>query len=231
MDWDSTITAASGLSRCVREAEMTENTINTPSLEIRWTAVSDMENNVYLVTDRDSGARLLVDAADDWPAIRQFIGDEPVERVLTTHRHWDHIRALRDALAATGAESAAGEYDAAAIEEETGVVITERLHHGDIITVGDVAIEIAHLRGHTPGSIALIIRDGDDTVLISGDSLFPGGPGKTWSAEDFASLMADLRSRIFDALPDNTAVLPGHGAPTTIGAERPHLDEWQERGW
>lgn len=210
---------------------MAENTINTPSLEIRWIAVSDMENNVYLVTNRDSGARLLVDAADDWQAIKQFIGEEPVERVLTTHRHWDHVRALSDALADTGAVAAAGEYDADAIEEEAGVSIAERLKHGDTITVGDVAIEIVHLRGHTPGSIALIIRDGEDTVLISGDSLFPGGPGKTWSPEDFTSLMADLRSRIFDALPDTAVVLPGHGAHTTIGSERPHLDEWQERGW
>lgn len=210
---------------------MAENTINTPSLEIRWIAVSDMENNVYLVTHRDSGTRLLVDAADDWPAIKQFIGDAPVERVLTTHRHWDHVRALADALADTGAVSAAGEYDADAIEEESGAVITERLKHRATVTVGDIAIKIVHLRGHTPGSIALIIRDGDDTVLISGDSLFPGGPGKTWSAEDFTSLMADLRSRIFDVLPDSTVVLPGHGAHTTIGTERPHLDEWQERGW
>ena len=175
--------------------------------------------------------RLLIDAADDWSAIKQFIGDAPVERVLTTHRHWDHVRALADALADTGAVSAAGEYDADAIEEESGAVITERLKHGETIAVGDVAIEIVHLRGHTPGSIALIIRDGDDTVLISGDSLFPGGPGKTWSSEDFTSLMADLRSRIFDVLPDSTVVLPGHGAHTTIGTERPHLDEWQERGW
>lgn len=210
---------------------MTENTINTSALEIRWIAVSDMENNVYLVTHRDSGTRLLVDAADDWPAIKQFIGDAPVERVLTTHRHWDHVRALADALADTGAVSAAGEYDADAIEEESGAVITERLKHGATVTVGDIAIKIVHLRGHTPGSIALIIRDGDDTVLISGDSLFPGGPGKTWSPEDFTSLMADLRSRIFDVLPDSTVVLPGHGAHTTIGTERPHLDEWQERGW
>lgn len=210
---------------------MTENTINTPSLEIRWTAVSDMENNVYLVTHRDSGARLLVDAADDWPAVKKFIGEEPVERILTTHRHWDHVRALSEALADTGAVSAAGEYDADAIEEESGAAITERLKHGDTITVGDVAIEIVHLRGHTPGSIALVIRDGEDTVLISGDSLFPGGPGKTWSPEDFTSLMADLRSRIFDVLPDTTVVLPGHGAHTAIGTERPHLDEWQERGW
>lgn len=210
---------------------MTDQTINTSSLEIRWIAVSDMENNVYLVTHRDTGARLLIDAADDWPAIKQFIGEDPVERVLTTHRHWDHVRALSDALADTGAVSAAGEYDAAAVEEEAGVLITERLQHGDTIAVGDVDVEIVHLRGHTPGSIALVIRDGEDTVLISGDSLFPGGPGKTWSPEDFTSLMADLRSRVFDALPDNTVVLPGHGAHTTIGTERPQLDEWQERGW
>lgn len=210
---------------------MTVSTIELSSVDIRWIAVSDMENNVYLVTDRSSGARLLVDAADDWPAIADLIGAEPIDRIVTTHRHWDHIRALPEAFEATKAPTAAGAEDADAIEEETGVAITERLGQGDTVKLGSTDIEVVRLTGHTPGSIALVIRDGEDTVLISGDSLFPGGPGKTWTADDFETLMADLRERIFDVLPDSTVVLPGHGDRTTIGAERPHLDEWQERGW
>lgn len=210
---------------------MTVSTIELSSVDIRWIAVSDMENNVYLVTDRSSGARLLVDAADDWPAIADLIGAEPIDRIVTTHRHWDHIRALPEAFEATKAPTAAGAEDADAIEEETGVAIAERLGQGDTVKLGSTDIEVVRLTGHTPGSIALVIRDGEDTVLISGDSLFPGGPGKTWTADDFETLMADLRERIFDVLPDSTVVLPGHGDRTTIGAERPHLDEWQERGW
>ena len=106
------------------------------------------------------------------------------------------------------------------------------VEHGDTVTLGDCSLEVIHLRGHTPGSIALLHRDADGTPhLFSGDSLFPGGPGKTWSAEDFTSLMDDLESRVFDQLPDETWFYPGHGDDSTLGAERPHLGEWRARGW
>ena len=107
-----------------------------------------------------------------------------------------------------------------------------RLAHGDTVTVGDVSLDVIELRGHTPGAIALTWTDPEGhSHVISGDSLFPGGPGKTTSPEDFASLMDDLSERVFEPFGDDTWVYPGHGSDTTLGAERPHLTEWRERGW
>jgi glyoxylase-like metal-dependent hydrolase (beta-lactamase superfamily II) len=92
---------------------------------------------------------------------------------------------------------------------------------------------VIHLRGHTPGSIALLYdADPASPHLFTGDSLFPGGPGNTrGNAADFTSLMNDLEERVFGSLPDTTWVYPGHGDDTTLGAERPHLQEWRDRGW
>jgi glyoxylase-like metal-dependent hydrolase (beta-lactamase superfamily II) len=94
---------------------------------------------------------------------------------------------------------------------------------------------VIHLRGHTPGSVALYY-DAEGALsasphLFTGDSLFPGGPGKTGNPKDFAQLMDDLEARVFGPLPDATWVYPGHGSDTTLGTERPHLAEWRARGW
>ncbi|RAE29253.1 MBL fold metallo-hydrolase, partial [Burkholderia multivorans] len=115
--------------------------------------------------------------------------------------------------------------------EAEGVEIAHTVEHLDVGDFGGFVLHAIPLRGHTPGSIALLLRDGGETILFSGDSLFPGGHGKTWSPEDFTSLMDDLEERVFDQLPDDTQVLPGHGAPTTLGAERGQLGKWRERGW
>lgn len=207
---------------------------------IRATSVSDMENNVYLLTARTSGEQVIIDAADDVPAIRELFaaGAEDsahstrVTTVLTTHRHWDHVRALRETAAEHDARTLAGENDADAIEEESGARIDERIAHGDTLEFAGFRLEAVELRGHTPGSIAYVLRDsGGTTVIFSGDSLFPGGPGKTWSAEDFESLITDLEERIFDRFDDEVRVLPGHGDTTTLGAERPQVPQWRKRGW
>ena len=99
------------------------------------------------------------------------------------------------------------------------------------IAFGDSFVEIIHLDGHTPGSIALLYRGSDHPHLFSADSLFPGGPGRTWSEPDFWSLVADLEARVFDVLPDDTWVYPGHGDDTTLGKERPSIPDWKARGW
>lgn len=207
---------------------------------IRSTSVSDMENNVYLITARTSGEQVIIDAADDLSAIRTLVaaGAEDSEHgtrvttVLTTHRHWDHVRALRETAAEHDARTMAGENDAEAIEEESGARIDERIAHGSALEFDGFRLEAIELRGHTPGSIAYVLADGGgQTVIFSGDSLFPGGPGKTWSPEDFVSLMDDLEERIFGRFGDEVRVLPGHGDTTTLGAERPQLSEWRERGW
>ncbi len=98
--------------------------------------------------------------------------------------------------------------------------------------MGRSTLEVIHLAGHTPGSIALLYDDPDGTPhLFTGDSLFPGGPGKTPGPEDFDSLMADLRAKVFDRLPDETWFYPGHGNDSTLGAERGSIPDWLARRW
>jgi glyoxylase-like metal-dependent hydrolase (beta-lactamase superfamily II) len=201
-----------------------------PGLTISKLAVSDMANNAYLLRDTATGEALLVDAAADPEALRSLIGDADVRTVVTTHGHWDHHRALPEVVADTGAVTVAHAADAA----DLPVPVQRTVTHGDTVTVGEQSLEVIHLRGHTPGSIALVWRgQGDAGVhLFTGDSLFPGGVGNTQQdAERFATLIDDVEQRLFAALPDETWVYPGHGADTTLGAERPHLGEWRERGW
>ena len=202
----------------------------TGTYQVRACSVSTMDNNAYLVTCRSSGRQALVDAADDPDTLDRLVaaGTGALDLVVTTHQHWDHHRALAAGRERHSVRTAAGAADADALPVTPDV----RLTHGDVLTVGDLLLEVLALRGHTPGSVALALRAPDaPTLLFTGDSLFPGGPGKTWSSQDFTQLMDDLQTRVFDVFPDDTVVLPGHGAGTTLGAERPHLAEWRERGW
>lgn len=204
----------------------------TDQLVIRKAEVSEQGNNAYLLTCRRTGAQVLIDAADDsrrvLELVREGSPESRLETVVTTHRHWDHHRALPDVVQTTGAHALAGAADA----DKLPVEVHTRLEHGDTVPVGDVELQVIHLRGHTPGSVALLHHDDDgSTHLFTGDSLFPGGVGKTGSREDFASLIDDVESRVFGTLPDETWVYPGHGADTTLGVERPKLGEWRERGW
>jgi glyoxylase-like metal-dependent hydrolase (beta-lactamase superfamily II) len=191
-------------------------------------SVSEMDNNVYLLRCRQTDEQVLIDAADDAHEILQVVGSDGLRRVVTTHQHWDHVRALPEVVKATGAETVAGADDA----DELPVSVDRRVSDGDVIGVGECSLEVIHLVGHTPGSIALLYDDPDGTPhLFTGDSLFPGGIGKTWSKEDFASLVEDVSTKLFDRLPDETWFYPGHGNDSTLGAERPHLQEWRDRGW
>ena len=191
-----------------------------------------MSNNCYLLRCRATDQQLLVDAAAEPALLRELVGRTGLTTVVTTHQHWDHHRALQDVVAATGAVTAAGSPDAEAITEQTGVTVDDRLEDGDTVTVGEVTLQVIALRGHTPGSVALLYDDpGGTPHLFTGDSLFPGGPGRTESPESFTSLMDDLEARVFDRLPDETWFYPGHGDDSTLGVERPHLAEWRERGW
>lgn len=206
-------------------------------ITIRRISVSEMNNNVYLLTAKASGAQLLIDAADDLPAIQQMIEDSAADTtatpklalIATTHQHWDHVRALPGLVEATGAKTSAGVDDADALP----VPVDVPLDHGDVGNFDGFDITAVHLRGHTPGSIAYVYLDPEGPAhIFSGDSLFPGGVGNTQNdAARFTSLLNDVSERLFEAYPDDTVVHPGHGDPTTLGAERPHLAEWRERGW
>ena len=176
---------------------------------------------------------MLVDAAAEPERLLPLVGDAGLTTVVTTHQHWDHHRALRAVVDATGAEVVAGTPDAAAITEQTGVAVTRTVGQGDRIAVGDCSLDVIALAGHTPGSIALLYDDPDGSPhLFTGDSLFPGGVGNTFGDEAaFARLIDEVETKVFQRLPDDTWFYPGHGNDSTIGAERPHLAEWRSRGW
>ncbi|MGX9899597.1 MBL fold metallo-hydrolase [Arthrobacter sp. SA17] len=206
-------------------------------ITIRSISVSEMDNNVYLLTSKASGAQLLIDAADDLPAILELLSDAaadtaaPPQLVLiaTTHQHWDHVRALPELVKTTGAMTAAGTEDA----PELPVPVDVLLDHGDVGNFDGFDVTSVHLRGHTPGSVAFVYEDpAGPAHIFSGDSLFPGGVGNTQKdPERFKQLITDVTERLFAVYPDDTVVHPGHGKPTTLGAERPHLEEWRSRGW
>ena len=197
-------------------------------LVITKLSVSEMDNNVYLLRCRQTDDQLLIDAADDADTVLEVVGADGLRTVVTTHQHWDHHRALPQVVEATGAATVAGSEDA----DQLPVPVDRRVSDGDTVQVGDCTLEVIHLVGHTPGSVALLYDDPDGTPhLFTGDSLFPGGPGRTTSASDFISLMDDLEAKVFARLPDETWFYPGHGADSTLGEQRAHLSEWRDRGW
>jgi glyoxylase-like metal-dependent hydrolase (beta-lactamase superfamily II) len=197
-------------------------------LTITKQSVGPMDNNAYLLRCHQTGEQLLIDAANDADRLIRLIGDAGLATVVTTHQHQDHWFALEDVLEATGAESVAHAADAGALP-----AVTRTVADGDTVRVGACDLEIIHLVGHTPGSIALLYRDpGGTPHLFTGDSLFPGGVGNTdKNPERFGSLINDVETKLFGRLPDETWFYPGHGNDGTLGAERPSLPEWRARGW
>ncbi|MEU0541220.1 MBL fold metallo-hydrolase [Nocardia sp. NPDC005978] len=204
---------------------------SVPGARIVKMSVGAMDNNVYLVQCANTGATLLIDAANEAERILELLDQEApagVALLVTTHQHPDHWWALADVHAKSGMPTAAHELDAAALP-----VAPERLlADDDRVTIGDLELRVIHLSGHTPGSVALALTDGDGrTHLFTGDSLFPGGVGKTGSPAEFTALLGDVESKLFGRYPDDTVVYPGHGDDTTLGAERDSLPEWRRRGW
>ncbi|MDX6257678.1 MAG: hypothetical protein QOJ11_4012 [Frankiales bacterium] len=205
-----------------------------PGLTVTKILVGGFGNNAYLLRCSRTGEAVLVDAAADAPALLREIdrsgGD--VARVITTHQHGDHWGALEAVIGLTQAAAVAHPDDAGGLPLPVDELVTD----GDRIPVGATSVEVIHLAGHTPGGIA-ILYDAEGALaesphVFTGDSLFPGGVGNTWKdADRFAQLLGDVETKLFDRLPGATWVYPGHGGDTTLGAERPHLAEWRERGW
>jgi len=189
---------------------------------ITQTIVGPLDNNVYLVTDAPTNSSLVIDAADDPEMILRLVGTTDPTGVFTTHGHWDHHQAIPEVSDTLGVPFMLHPMDT----ELAGIAPSVELRPGPM-PIGATQASILHTPGHTPGSVCLAFEG----VVITGDTLFPGGPGATrFEGSSFTTIIESIKSALF-TLPDATVVLPGHGAPTTIGTERPQLAEWVERGW
>ncbi len=204
-------------------------TVNGPlhyedeQLEITKIVVGNLDNNVFVPRCRHTGEAVLIDAANEADKVLDLCRRLNVRRVLTTHGHRDHIQAVPHVRRA-GYEVGIGPGDAYMLPEHDFLI-----EEGDVVEVGRLRLHAVHTPGHTPGSTCFTV-DGSP-VLFAGDTLFPGGPGATrGNRTSFATIIRSIQQRLF-TLPDDTIVMPGHGDDTTIGTERPHLQEWIDRGW
>ena len=209
--------------------------ISTDATIVARTSVGEMDNNVYLVAS--GGNALLIDAAADAEHILA-LADQllvTITDVLTTHQHGDHVQALGEVLAATGARHHAPRKEAANLPAPADEVYGNDEGSPELLRLAGNCSELkmtaVELRGHTPGGIAVHVELPEDAPrMFVGDSVFPGGVGKTNSPADFQQLLSDVTERVF-SLPDGTRLHPGHGDSTTVGDEAPHVEEWAERGW
>jgi glyoxylase-like metal-dependent hydrolase (beta-lactamase superfamily II) len=192
--------------------------------EIHKLVVGPMDNNVFVLRCRQTGEAVLLDAANEHDKLLDLCRALNVRKVLETHGHWDHIQAV-PAVRDAGYEVGVTSEDAAMLPSYDFV-----LEDSSVIEVGRLRLHTIMTPGHTPGSMSFRLEG--SPVLFSGDTLFPGGPGATkFPGGDFATIIRSIDDRLFSDLPGDTIVLPGHGNDTTIGDERPHLQEWIDRGW
>ena len=194
------------------------------ALDVHRVVVGPLANNVYVLRCRRTATAVLIDAADETERLLALTDDLGVTDVLETHGHHDHVGAipgLRDS-----GRTVWGHPD----DEALFPALDRRLVHDQILEVGELRVRVIHTPGHTPGSTCFAVEG--SPILFSGDTLFPGGPGATtFEGGDFATIIASIDQRLLGRFGDEVLVLPGHGAPTTVGVERPHLAEWVARGW
>ena len=193
------------------------------AVEVRKLSVGGMDNNAYVLVDTGSNAALLIDAADDSERLLAEVDGLELTAIVTTHGHRDHWQALDRVADVTGSPVWLHPDDASMVPRAADRAAAD----GEILRFGASSVRLIHTPGHTPGSTCLLLGD---SHLFTGDTLFPGGPGRTTSPEDFTTIMRSLHERLF-TLGDDTWVYPGHGDDTALGRERPHLDEWRTRGW
>jgi len=192
--------------------------------EIHKVVVGPMDNNVYVLRCKQTGDAVLLDAANEHDRLLDLAKRLNVRQVLETHGHWDHIQAVPEMRDAG--------YSVYVTKEDAGMLPSydELLDDDDVINVGRLKLHTIHTPGHTPGSMCFLVEG--SPVLFSGDTLFPGGPGNTsFEGGDFPTIIRSIDDRLFSKLAPDTIILPGHGDQSTIGEERPHLQEWVDRGW
>jgi glyoxylase-like metal-dependent hydrolase (beta-lactamase superfamily II) len=194
-------------------------------IEIHKVVVGPYENNVFVLRSKRTGDGILIDAANEHELLLELAQKLGVRRVLETHGHFDHIGAVAE-MREAGYEVAVTAADAPRLKDVGYDVFLD----GDsVIEVGDIRLHQILTPGHTEGSICFLVEG--SPVLFSGDTLFPGGPGNTkFDGGNFTTIIESIDRKLF-TLPADTLVYPGHGIDTTIAKERPHLQEWVDRGW
>lgn len=193
-------------------------------LEIHKVVVGPYENNVFVLRCRHTGDAVMFDAANEADLLISFANSLGVKKIVQTHGHWDHIQAVSE-LREAGFPILVTPPDAPHLDS-----FDELLEDDQIIDVGELRLRAILTPGHTPGSVCFKVED--KPYLFSGDTLFPGGPGNTkMDGGDFEQIIESITTRLFDAFPPEVVVMPGHGADTTLGTERPQLEEWIARGW
>lgn len=195
------------------------------NVEVHKVVVGPFANNVFVVRCRATGDAVLIDAANEHEQLLALCKTLGVRRVLETHGHWDHIQAV-PAMREAGYEVAVTALDAPRLKD---VGYDAFIDDAEILEVGRLRLHAIHNPGHTEGSISFAVAG--TPLLFTGDTLFPGGPGNTTlEGGDFATIIHSIDTKLF-TFPAETIVLPGHGADTTIGTERPRLTAWVDRGW
>lgn len=224
------------------------------TVRLRRIVVGPLATNCWVLHADGDRRAIVVDPGDEPERIRAGVADLDVVAVLLTHTHWDHVLGIDavDAPVLAHADDGPvwphelatldrlGHWDAGAATADllaaghplrpdrpmwTGRV-DEHVVDGQVLTVGPLAVEVLHTPGHTPGGLSLSVGG----HVLTGDTLFPGGPGLTgWPLSHFPTIMRSVRR--LTALPPATLVHPGHGPATTVGAELPHIEEWERRGW
>jgi glyoxylase-like metal-dependent hydrolase (beta-lactamase superfamily II) len=193
-------------------------------VEVHMVTVGSFDNNVYIVRCRQSGEGLLIDAANEHELLLELCTRLDVKGVLETHGHWDHIQAVEQVRAA-GYRVAVAAGDAEMLPSYDDV-----LEDDTVLNVGRLRLRTIHTPGHAAGSMCFVVEG--SPLLFSGDTLFPGGPGATkFPGSSFEQIIESIDRRLFAPLAPGTLVYPGHGKATTVGTERPHLQEWVDRGW
>jgi len=194
-------------------------------MEIHRVVVGPFENNVFVLRCKDTGEAVLIDAANEHEQLLEMCTRLGVRRVLETHGHWDHIQAV-PAMREAGYEVGVTSLDAPMLKDVGYDVFID---DAEVIEIGRLRLKAIHNPGHTVGSVSFQVEGAP--ILFTGDTLFPGGPGATgYEGGNFEAIIHSIDTKLF-TLPADTIVLPGHGLDTTIGNERPHLQEWVERGW
>ncbi len=192
--------------------------------EVHRFVVGPIANNVYVVRCKRSGVATLLDAANEHDRLLRVATRLGVTSVLETHGHWDHIGAVEQVRDA-GIDVWVRAEDASMLPSYDHLLDDDAVHR-----VGHLRLRTIHTPGHTSGSICFALEN--TPLVFTGDTLFPGGPGNTsFAGGNFATIITSIEERLFRVYDDETTIWPGHGAPSTIGAERPHFDEWVQRGW